>query len=42
MIKKEIRLLFEYDTWADLKLLEVIAVLTMEVVKRHHTIAVNE
>jgi uncharacterized damage-inducible protein DinB len=28
MTKKEIQLLFEYDTWADLKLLEVIAALT--------------
>jgi uncharacterized damage-inducible protein DinB len=34
MTKKEIQLLFEYDTWADLKLLEVIAVLTGDQCKK--------
>jgi uncharacterized damage-inducible protein DinB len=34
MTKKEIQLLFEYDTWADLKLLEVIAMLTGDQYKR--------
>jgi uncharacterized damage-inducible protein DinB len=34
MTKKEIQLLFEYDTWADLKLLEVIAALTGDQYKK--------
>jgi uncharacterized damage-inducible protein DinB len=34
MTKNEIRLLFEYDAWADLKLLEVIAALTGDQYKK--------
>jgi uncharacterized damage-inducible protein DinB len=34
MIKKEIQLLFEYDKWADLKMLEVLAVLTGDQFKK--------
>jgi uncharacterized damage-inducible protein DinB len=34
MTKKEIQLLFEYDTWADLKLIEVIATLTGDQYKK--------
>jgi uncharacterized damage-inducible protein DinB len=34
MTKKEIQLLFEYDTWADLKLFEVIAALTKDQYKK--------
>ncbi len=34
MTKKEIQLLFEYDKWADLKLLEVIATLTGDQYKK--------
>jgi len=34
MTKNEIQLLFEYDTWADLKLLEVIAPLTGDQFKK--------
>jgi len=34
MTKKEIQLLFEYDTWADFKLLEVIAALTGDQYKK--------
>jgi uncharacterized damage-inducible protein DinB len=34
MTKKEIQLLFDYDTWADLKLLEVIAALSGDQYKK--------
>ncbi len=35
MNKKEIQLLYEYDKWADLKLFEVIAVLTSDQYKKN-------